>query len=216
MKKISMICLLVSAIGLTSQVQANEASRLTINKNNIKVWTIQNPDHPVLSYRAETVVDASLERAVAIVLDVENAKSWVPNVGSAQVISQDLKQGEFKLYMVLDFPFPLKDRDLIVQGKMYKDSKGIIHIKNKASQTGKSKNPQYIRLQHYVGDWSFEQIGPNKVKVSTSGYADPEGAIPQSVTNMFVQQQPYQMLQKMKTELAKSQSAQIPLPDILK
>jgi hypothetical protein len=216
MKKYHMSFLLVSAIGLTSHVQANENAKLTINKNNIKVWTIQNSDSPILSYRAETVVDTTLERAAAIVIDVDHAKSWVPNVASAQLLSQDLKQGDFKLYMVLDFPFPLKDRDLIVQGKMYKDAKGIIHIKNKASQTGKAKNPNYIRLKQYVGDWSFEQLTENKVRVTTSGYANPEGIIPQSVTNMFVQQQPYQMLKKMKIELAKPQTQEIKLPEILK
>ena len=30
---------------------------------------------------------------------------------------QDEKKGEFTLYMVLDFPFPLKDRDVVVKGK---------------------------------------------------------------------------------------------------
>ena len=50
----------------------------------------------------------------------------------------------------------------------------------------------------------------------TTGYADPEGVIPQSVTNMFVQQQPYQMLQKMKTELAKPNRKFPHLPTILK
>ena len=216
MKKKYMLCLLVSAFSLTSQVHANETSRLSIDKNNIKVWTIENSANPILSYRAETVLNTSLQRAVSIVLDVDNAKSWVPNVASTRVLSQDLKQGDFKLYMVLDFPFPLKDRDLIVQGKMFKDAQGIIHINNKATQSGVAQNPHYIRLKNYVGDWTFQSLGPNKVKVTTSGYADPEGAIPQSVTNMFVQQQPYQMLKKMQAELAKPQTQEIQFPDILK
>ena len=41
------------------------------------------------------------------------------------------------------------------------------------------------------------------MKVSTYGYADPEGSIPLSAVNLFVEQQPYQMLLKMKNELAK-------------
>lgn len=211
---------LVSAIGLISivsqTVTAAETAKLSIDKNQIKVWTIQSSENSVLSYKAETILDTSIERAVAIVLDVEQAKSWIPNVASAQLLSQDLSKGEFKLYMVLDFPFPLKDRDLIVQGKISKDANGIISIKNKAIQQGKAKNPDYIRLQRYQGDWSFQKLAANKVKVMTSGYADPEGAIPQSVTNLFVQQQPYQMLQKMKIELVKPNKKLPDLPAILK
>ena len=55
----------------------------------------------------------------------------------------------------------------------------------------------------------------NKVKVTTSGHANPEGSIPTSVVNLLVEQQPYQMLQKMKVQLAVN--TKLPaLPDILK
>ena len=215
MKTIFTVCVVVSALGLTTQLAA-ETARLTVNKQNIKVWTIQNPQSPILSYRAETTLDTTLERAVAVVLDVDNAKSWVPNVASTEILSQDLNSGDFQLYMVLDFPFPLKDRDLIVQGKMYKDAKGLIHIKNKAGSAGKVKQQHLVRIQNYVGDWVFEALSPNKVKVTTTGYADPEGAIPQSVTNLFVQQQPYQMLKKMQLEVKKPRAAAFKLPEILK
>ena len=117
--------------------------------------------------------------------------------------------------MVLDFPFPLKDRDLVVQGKMMKDAQGTISIKNKAVDKGYAKNPDYVRLTHYEGDWTFQKLANNKTKVSTYGYANPEGAIPLSFVNMFVQQQPYQMLQKMKTELSKPSSIAA-LPEALR
>lgn len=214
---LGMLCMNLSALLFSSAATAEAVhSKLSIDKHNIKVWTIQDPNNPVLSYQAETILDSSLERAVALVLDVENANSWVPNVASAQVLSQDLNSGRFKIYMVLDFPFPLKDRDLVIQGSMSKDAKGIISIKNKAVQQGKSKNADYIRIKNYQGDWTFQKLAENKVKVTTKGYADPEGAIPQSVTNMFVQQQPYQMLQKMKLELAKPNKHLVELPNILK
>ena len=213
---VSLINVACISLGMLATAQAAETSKLTINKNNIKVWTIQDSQNPMLSYKAETVLDTTLDRAVAIVLDVEHAKNWIPNVASAEVLSQDLKTGNFKMYMVLDFPFPLKDRDLIVQGKMNKDANGVISIKNKAIQQGMSVQANYIRLKKYEGDWSFQKIAENKVKVITSGYADPEGVIPQSVTNMFVQQQPYQMLQKMKLELAKPNKKLPELPAILK
>lgn len=217
MNKYKILCCgVVSAVCLTTSAFATELATLSINKKNIKVWTMQSPNNPMLSYRAETTFDSSLERAVSLVLDVQHAKDWVPNVSYAEVLSQDIAKGEFKLYMVLDFPFPLKDRDLIISGKMYKDSNGLISIKNKAIQQGKALNPEYIRLQRYEGDWLFKKLSSNKVKVTTTGYADPEGIIPQSVTNLFIQQQPYQMLQKMKIELAKPNRKFPELPSILK
>ena len=133
---------------------------------------------------------------------------------SIKILSRDDKKGDFTLYMVLDFPFPLKDRDLIVQGKMIKEANGQITIKNKAIQSGYPLNPDYVRLTDYQGDWTFQKLANNKVKVSTYGYANPEGSIPLTFVNMFVQQQPYQMLQKMKTELAKPSPIAV-LPEAL-
>ncbi len=210
------VILMVCAVAMFATAQAKTAEQtLSINKNNIKVWTYQNSQNPVFSYRAETVYDTSIEKAVSLVLDVENAVKWVPYMGSVKVLSRDDKKGEFLLYMVPDFPFPLKDRDLVVQGKIQKNAQGIISIKNKAIDKGYAKNPNYVRLNDYQGDWTFQKLANNKVKVSTYGYANPEDSIPLKFVNFFVEQQPYQMLQKMKTELGKSSSVPV-LPEALR
>ena len=212
-KVIFMAC----AVAFTAAVQAKtmDNAKLTINKNNIKVWTYQNAQNPVFQYKAETSFDVPIEKAVSLILDVENAVNWVPYMGSVKVLSRDDQKGEFSLYMVLDFPFPLKDRDLVVQGKMRKDAQGIISIQNKAVKKGYPINPNYVRLTDYEGDWTFQRLGNQKVKVSTYGYANPDGSIPLSFVNMFVQQQPYQMLQKMKVQLGKSKTVAT-FPEILK
>ncbi|WP_445116931.1 START domain-containing protein [Acinetobacter sp. WZC-1] len=214
-KTVMLIACTFSALSLQLQAALPENARLSLNKNNIKVWTYRAENTPVLSYRAETTYDVPIERAVALILDVGNTPKWAPNVAQAEILSRDDKKGEFTLYMVLDFPFPLKDRDVVVKGKMSKDANGIISIKNKAIVQGKAVNPHYIRLKNYEGDWTFQKLSATSTRVSTTGYADPEGAIPQSVTNLLVQQQPYQILQKMKQELAKKRPLP-PLPDILK
>ena len=202
MKKVILMACAVACLA-AAQAKPVDNAKLSIHKNNIKVWTYQNSQNPVFLYKAETTYDTPFEKAVGLILDVDHAVKWVPYMGSVKVLSRDDKKGEFLLYMVLDFPFPLKDRDLVVQGKMIKDAQGIITIKNKAVDKAYAKNPDYIRLTHYEGDWTFQKLANNKVKVSTYGYANPEGSIPVGFVNMFVQQQPYQMLQKMKIELAK-------------
>ena len=214
MKKVILMACAVAMLA-TVQDKPVDNAKLSINKNNIKVWTFQNSQNPVFIYKAETTYDSPLEKAVNLILDIDHAVQWVPYMGSIKVLSRDDKKGEFLLYMVLDFPFPLKNRDLVVQGKIMKDAQGIITIKNKAVDKGYAKNPDYVRLTHYEGDWTFQKLANNKTKVSTYGYANPEGAIPLSFVNMFVQQQPYQMLQKMKTELSKPSSIAA-LPEALR
>ena len=195
-KQIALTTLLCLS-SLWTGAASTEKAKLSLDRNNIKVWTYQKTDNPVFQYKAETTFDVPLERAVAVILDVNRADQWVPYMGKVEMLSQDEKKGEFTLYMVLDFPFPLKDRDVVVKGKMSKAANGVVTIKNTAISGNYPIQPAVVRLTRYEGDWTFQKLANNKVKVTTSGYADPAGAIPLSFVNMFVQQQPYQMLLKM-------------------
>ncbi|MCG9510728.1 MULTISPECIES: START domain-containing protein [Acinetobacter calcoaceticus/baumannii complex] len=214
-KQIALTTLLCLS-SLWTGAASTEKAKLSLDRNNIKVWTYQKTDNPVFQYKAETTFDVPLERAVAVILDVNRADQWVPYMGKVEMLSQDEKKGEFTLYMVLDFPFPLKDRDVVVKGKMSKAANGIVTIKNTAISGNYPIQPDVVRLTRYEGDWTFQKLTNNKVKVTTSGYADPAGAIPLSFVNMFVQQQPYQMLLKMKREVTSPIYEHPKLPEILK
>ncbi|RZH09315.1 START domain-containing protein [Acinetobacter pittii] len=214
-KQIALTTLLCLS-SLWTGAASTEKAKLSLDRNNIKVWTYQKTDNPVFQYKAETTFDVPLERAVAVILDVNRADQWVPYMGKVEMLSQGEKKGEFTLYMVLDFPFPLKDRDVVVKGKMSKAANGVVTIKNTAISGNYPIQPDVVRLTRYEGDWTFQKLANNKVKVTTSGYADPAGAIPLSFVNMFVQQQPYQMLLKMKREVTSPIYEHPKLPDILK
>lgn len=214
-KQIALTTLLCLS-SLWTGAASTEKAKLSLDRNNIKVWTYQKTDNPVFQYKAETTFDVPLERAVAVILDVNRADQWVPYMGKVEMLSQDEKKGEFTLYMVLDFPFPLKDRDVVVKGKMSKAANGVVTIKNTAISGNYPIQPDVVRLTRYEGDWTFQKLTNNKVKVTTSGYADPAGAIPLSFVNMFVQQQPYQMLLKMKREVTSPIYEHPKLPEILK
>lgn len=195
---------------------ATPEEKLSLYRNNIKVWTYKTEQNPAIQYKAETTFDVPMERAVSLILDVERAPKWVPYMGEAKILSRDDKKGEYTLYMVLDFPFPLKDRDVVVKSKLSKANNGIIHIKNTALSGIYPEQVGRIRIQQYVGEWTFQKIAVDKVRVTTSGYADPAGSIPLSFVNMFVEQQPYQMLMKMKSELVDTANTNIKLPEMLK
>ena len=91
-KVIYMAC--VVAVMTTAQAKPMDQAKLSIHKNNIKVWTYQNSQNPVLQYQAETIYDCSLEEAVALILDVDQAVKWVPYMGRVKVLSSDSQKGE--------------------------------------------------------------------------------------------------------------------------
>lgn len=80
-KVIYMAC--VVAVMTTAQAKPMDQAKLSIHKNNIKVWTYQNAQNPVFLYKAETTFDVPIEKAVSLILDVDHAVKWVPYMGSS-------------------------------------------------------------------------------------------------------------------------------------
>ena len=91
-KMILMAC--TAALIASAHAVPFEHAKLSIDKHNIKVWTYQNSQNPVLQYQAETIYDCSLEKAVALILDVDQAVKWVPYMGRVKVLSSDSQKGE--------------------------------------------------------------------------------------------------------------------------
>ena len=207
---------MLASTGLVSTGYAAEnnmsRTKLAINKNGVKVWTYQTPDNPAFSYRATTVLNTSLSSAVAVITDTKSLTQWVPYVSHVDVIERDANQQNFILHMELDFPFPLQDRDVVVRGKITQAADGTVTIQNNAITDNRVPvRPNVVRLTHYEGDWTLRPLGSNKVEVSTTGFGDPGGLIPLAVANRFIQQQPYQMLGRMKNYVknARYQNAQL-------
>ena len=63
MKKVIFMACAV-ALAATVQAKSMDNAKLSINKNNIKVWTYQDEKNPVFQYKAETSFDVPLEKVV--------------------------------------------------------------------------------------------------------------------------------------------------------
>jgi|GEM_PF-94581 len=174
--------------------------KLSIDRDGVKVWTFKESGNPNMNYRATTVLDSTLVGAVALVMDTEHSSEWAPYTGKALIIERNDQAGTFLLRMDLEFPFPLKDRDVVVSGRLSQAPDGVVTIKNVAASDPRApERSKYIRIDKYRGMWEFKPLGHHQVEVTVSGYADPNGALPHGIVNLFVQEQPFEMLRNMKT-----------------
>jgi hypothetical protein len=208
-----MLLFTMNNISHAGENKMQAAEKLAIDKQGIKVWTFQTPNNPAFNYRASTEVDNSLSSVVALILDTGYLTKWVPYVSVVDVLDRDDNAGTFTIRMEMDFPFPLKDRDVVVKGKISQTPQGIVTIKNELATDKRAPiNPKLVRITRYEGEWVLKPLAANKVSVMTTGYADPGGNVPLSIANMFTQKQPFEMLKNMKEEVKKAnyQAAKLP------
>ncbi len=191
----------VTAYAEAPPVQTTPA-KLVKDRDGVKVWTYKEAGNPTMNFRATTVIDSTLSGAVALVMDTEHSSEWAPYTGKATILERNDQTGAFLLRMELNFPFPLSNRDVIVSGRLSQAPDGVVTIKNVATTDPRAPvRPKFIRIEHYEGMWQFKSLGKvngkPQVEVTASGYADPNGMLPLGIVNMFVQEQPFEMLRNM-------------------
>lgn len=198
--------LLASIILFSTNTLAGEPlqEKLVIDRDDVKVWTYKTPNNPILNFRAATVLESTLSGAVALVMDIENAAEWAPYTEKALILDRNDQSGTFTLRIDLNFPFPLKNRDVVIVSQLNQATDGVVTIKNEVVTDPRApERKQFIRINRYEGLWQFKPVksasGSPAVEVTVSGYADPKGVLPIGVINLFVQEQPFQLLRKMQS-----------------
>jgi hypothetical protein len=200
------VIMMLSALTLVSShtlADTQPQGKLSIDRDGIKVWTFKQSGNPIMNFRATTVLESTLSGAVALVMDTDHFAEWAPYTGKGLILDRNDPAGTFTLRMDLDFPFPLSNRDVVLTSHLSQAADGVVTIKNMSVEDPRAPvRPHFVRVEHYEGLWQFKPLGKSSsgkqlIEVTVSGFADPNGFLPLGIVNLFVQQQPFEMLRNM-------------------
>lgn len=179
--------------GLAGAAQAADDMSLARDSHDVKVWTYPIPNYPIRGFKAVTVVKSTLAGLVNLIMDTDNAPKWVYRTNQITIVKRDDSQQSFTIHVETDFPWPLKDRDVYVQGKISQDPKTlVVSVVSQSTPAGMFPvDSHFVRMPDMQGLWQFKPLGKGMVEVTMSGRADPSGAIPASVVNLVIQETPY-------------------------
>ncbi len=201
---------LVTSSAYALDNSAISAQAPAINRDGVKVWTYKEHGNPAVSYQASVTLNTSLNNTIALIMNHKTAAEWAPYVGKIEVISPLNADGVMIYRMELDLPFPMTDRDVVIKSQLRQRSSGEVWLENTAIKDARApERSGLVRVQHYQGSWQLRPLKNNQLEVTTNGYADLGGAIPLSFSNLFVKQQPYQMLVNLRRYLQENQNKQL-------
>lgn len=193
-RAVSGLLLLALLFGSATAVAAEKWS-LARNSNGVKVWTRPVAGYPLHEFRATTTVESTLGGLVTLVMDTARAPEWVYRTNRIEVLQRDDQAATFLIRVITDFPWPLTDRDVVVAGRIFQEADGTVRIISQSLLDGQyPRDPAYLRMVDFWGDWSFRPLGGGRVEVTMTGRANPGGAIPHSVINLIIHETPYQTL----------------------
>lgn len=182
---------------------AQKSWKLATKKEGIQIYTATVPDSKVNAIRVECSLNARPTQIVALLMDVESAPKWIYHTKSCKLIKR-VSASELYYYSEVSVPWPVENRDFVAHLTVNQDAKTkMVTIDGPAVSGYVPVKSGIVRIENSKGKWIITPAGDGRVHVEYTLHADPGGAIPAWMVNMFATEGPLQIFRQLKLQLEK-------------
>jgi hypothetical protein len=181
---IALICFFV-----LSPVFAQKDWKLKKDKDNVKVYVKSTDTTSLKLFKAEMTVKSSLDLVFETILDGDKLKDWNYKTLDSKLLAKTADD-EYLLWMALDLPWPIRNRDVVISCKILERTDDVIKIDISAASDRYPESDDYYRITQFEGYWLLERQGDN-VRVVQQMFGDPGGSIPNWIVNSTITRAPY-------------------------
>lgn len=159
----------------------------------------------MLSFKGECVIEAPIAKVVSALSDVHRKREWVYALKEARLVREPslLERVEYNRSAA---PWPLRDRTFVFRALVRPDRAarrlwiGLESVEDPAAPP----EPGLVRGRVERGEFIVEALGERRTKVSLELHADPAGAIPKWLVNLFQKRWPLETLEGLRRQAAKA------------
>lgn len=177
-------------------------------ENGIAVSTRSTPGQPIDSGKAETVLNASLDEVYNYILKIPLWKNWYAMCIESILLDSDDKNTKL-VYVVIDLPWPFKDRYGILSVWHSLDNSGnrAVFFMNIVTNSEKERFAWFLEDKNYEPikesnvQITLESTGTAKTKITYEASGDPGIKLPPAILNMASTVQPFQTVNNLKAEI---------------
>jgi hypothetical protein len=192
-KQLSLFTILMFGL---STAFAQNSWELKKNENGIEVYTRNASTGNLKELRVLCELDATKEELISTLQDIANYSQWVFS-NKKSLILKTLSPQKIIYYTQSHLPWPIKDRDLIVELDI-NSTPDILNILAKSIPDYLPQNNDYIRVPYSLATWHVTQAPDNKLKVDYTFSVDPGGNIPVWLVNATLAVGPYNSFVKLR------------------
>ncbi|GAB4494482.1 MAG: hypothetical protein OHK0019_20950 [Saprospiraceae bacterium] len=168
-------------------------------KNGVKVYYKKTSD--VHEIKMVTSMKATLSGVVQLLNEVENYPKWGYKLSEAKLLKR-VNDQEFYYWSKLDFPWPLNDRDIVVQAKVEQDSASRrVTSTSWAKPNYLPENKDVVRIKTTTTKWTIVPGSGGWLYIEYYIYSNPGGNIPDWLVNMAIDIGPLETLSNMRKML---------------
>ncbi|MDF3199694.1 START domain-containing protein [Pseudomonas sp. 1912-s] len=171
------------------------------DEDGIKISLSEIAGSKYKAYRGVTTIKAPLAKIQALQEDVAGACSWIHECKSQKLLKQEGDKSW--TYTQFKAPFPVTDRDSILEITTTKAADGTVTRKLLEVPTYQPEVKGYVRVAQVDGYWKLVPKGDNLTEVTYQVHTEPGGSVPSWLANKFVVDAPFNTLKALKEHAEK-------------
>jgi hypothetical protein len=172
------------------------------NQDSIKVFTCHTDSSKFKSIIAEFSVHTSLTSLSDFVLDIPKYTQWQFNTVESKII-QKISSTEIIYRTVVEAPWPVTDRDMVVRIKSEFTDQKTLKIMTDSQSDIVPINEGLVRVPSSHAEWWVREKSKNYLEVKYTMQIDPGGSVPAWLVNWVCANAPYQSFINLKAKLEK-------------
>jgi hypothetical protein len=179
-------------------VHAQESWELRRDEDGIKIYSRRPHNGKIIELRLLTQYDATPQKLINILLDIDKYSEWIYGNKRAGVIKK-VNDHDIIYFTEAHLPWPIQDRDLVTELTINPATPTTpLIIQAKSIQGILPPKPHYIRVPYSVATWHIVPEGNNKINIDYTFSLDPGGSIPNWLVNMTIASGPYKSFIKLR------------------
>ncbi len=188
-KVIYLFIILFSAHCIFAQTNSWELRK---DSEGIEVYTREVKESNFDEFKGVVYLDASVKTIIDVICNVNEFDKWMPDVEKAKLLKRTGDSIQID-YVETKAPWPVQNRDVIVERHLYHNNSGTVIMEMKALPNYLPEKEGIVRIKKMNGFW---KIIPqkNKVKIIYQILTEPGGSIPSWLANLKVVDNPFETL----------------------
>jgi hypothetical protein len=166
----------------------------------IKVYTADKAGSNVKAIKVLCTLNASPDQLIRYLMNAKAHEQWVYSTKQSYLIKQ-VSEGHQIYYSEITMPWPLSNRDIVVDFKIVRNPNNVITVKASAIDGYVAKDKKKVRINFSDVNWTVTPAGANTLNIEYVAQADPGGSIPGWVSNMFITKGPFETFKLLRTAL---------------
>ncbi len=186
---------------LSHNAFAGSKWELVSEKDGIKVYSKEVPGTDLIAFKGVKLMPVPIAKVADVLLDdnAEKKKQWIDMIKDFKVLQAGKDQTV--VYSAYDLPWPLSDRDYVIQSNLRIDNEANqVVIDLKSVEHPKSPNTIGVRAELVRSLYKLVPKPGRMTEVTVEIQTDPKGELPKWLVNVIQKGWPANTLRKMELQ----------------